>query len=70
MIQIENNGPEISSTNYFDSEHAQKGYFFLSTNAGCVRLLVPDIRRSDIAEFKTAKYVVLSRGPWQNRDGL
>jgi hypothetical protein len=64
LFRIENNGQAIASTNYFDSEHAAKGYFFLSTNAGCVRLLVPDSQQAAIQEFKTAKYVILSRGPW------
>ena len=74
FLTIENNGPDISNTNYFDSEHAQRGYFYLSTNAGCVRLLVPDNQIQTIAEFKAAtKYVILSRGTWpkqKKNDGL
>lgn len=64
LFEVINNGQDIESTNYFDSEHAMRGAFFLSINAGCVRLLVPDIQQSEIQEFKTAKYAILSRGPW------
>ncbi len=64
LLKIENDGQDILATNYFDSEHAGRGYFFLSLNAGCVRMLVPDDKTSEIPEFKTAKYAILSRGPW------
>jgi hypothetical protein len=33
MFTFENNGPEIVSTNYWLSEHAQRGYVYLSINA-------------------------------------
>lgn len=70
IIHIGNNSQEIVSTNYFDTEHAAKGLFYVSTNAGCVRLLVPEIMEAAITDMKTAKYVIMSRGPWpaQNRD--
>jgi hypothetical protein len=64
LLQIENDGPDITATNYWDIEHAKRGYFFLSLNAGCVRLLVPDSKVSEIQEFKTARFAILSRGPW------
>jgi hypothetical protein len=70
FFKIENNKQQIVNTNYFDTEHAEKGYFYLSTNAGCVRLLVPDSQTSAILEFQAAKYVTFSVGPWldQGRD--
>ena len=64
ILKIMNDGPDIAETNYFDFEHANRGLFYLSINAGCARLLVPDIQQAAIQEFKTAKYVILSRGPW------
>jgi hypothetical protein len=64
LLQIENDGPDIRATNYWDSEHAERGYFYLSLNSGCVRLLVPDAKVAEIQEFRTAKYAILSRGPW------
>ena len=73
FFSIENNGPDVIATDYFDSKHAQRGYFYLSTNAGCVRLLVPDNQTNAIPEFKTAECVILSRGPWPEQgkvDGL
>lgn len=41
MIHIENDGPRIVSTDYWQSEHAARGLVYLSVNAGAVRLLVP-----------------------------
>lgn len=65
MIEIHNNGPAISGTNYWDTEHA--GYFYLSWNAGAARLLVPDTRVGEIAEMRTGEYVILSYGPWTDQ---
>ena len=50
MLKIENNGPEIISPNYWDSDYAKKGYVYLSVNAGAFRLRgpcgkVPDFSR-------------------------
>lgn len=64
IIQIQNNETEIVSTNYWQTENAQRGLFYLSINAGTFRLLVPSIQESAIAEMATAKEVIISRGPW------
>lgn len=69
MLEIINKGPELARTNYFDSEHAAKGLYFLSWNAGAGRLLVPDSRLPEMVEMKTATYVIVSRGPWPERGG-
>jgi len=69
LFEVVNDGKNIESTNYFDSEHAKQGYFYLSTNSGCVRLLVPDNQLQAIKDFKAAKYVILSRGPWPEQEG-
>lgn len=63
LIKIENNGPEIIGTNYFDSEYAARGYCYLSINAGAFRLLIPPALESAIAEMKTGKMAVISIGP-------
>jgi hypothetical protein len=63
MLQIFNRGQEIASTNYWDSDYAQEGFFFLSWNAGAARLLVPDLMLPAIAEMRTASHGVISRGP-------
>jgi hypothetical protein len=64
MIKLSNKGKEILETNYWDSEYAQEGIYYLSWNAGAARLLVPDSKKSDINEMKSAKYVIISRGTW------
>lgn len=68
MITIGNKGPEIDSTNYWDTEHAQSGYLYLSFNAGAARLLVPDSQLAAIKEMRTGKYVIISRGKYQGRE--
>lgn len=67
MIQIQNNDAEIVYTNYWDSQHAARGFFFLSINVGTFRLLVPDSMISEIAEWKRAEEVIISRGPWPEK---
>jgi len=69
FIQIENRGQAIVKTNYWDSEYAQAGMFYLSWNAGAARLLVPDAQKLTLPEMRTAKYVIVSRGPWDDHGG-
>ncbi len=69
MITIENQGQRIVTTNYWDSEHAGRGYFYLSWNAGAGRILVPDVQKPVLREMKTASEVILSRGPWTDQGG-
>lgn len=63
----------LVSTNYWDSELARAGFVFLSWNAGAARLLLPDSMKSAIHEMRTARHVVITRGPWDamcGREGL
>ncbi len=69
MITIQNDGQHIVSTDYWDSEHAKAGYFFLTWNAGAARLLVPDSQHFALREMKTAREVIVSRGPWVDQGG-
>src|SRR3990167_2306796 len=64
ILTIENDGPRIVRTNYWSSEHAARGAFYVSVNAGAFRVLVPEAVRDVVAEMRTAKEVVISRGPW------
>jgi hypothetical protein len=65
-FMIENNGPEILSSNFWDSDKAN---FFLSVNDGAARLLIPDSRIDEIQKMITSKLVILSRGPcWPQFD--
>jgi hypothetical protein len=73
MIRIQNDGPALVWTDYWDTPHAGAGYFYLSWNAGTARLLVPDSQRPALAEMATAREVIISRGPWTDqgsRDAL
>jgi hypothetical protein len=64
LIEIQNHGPLILATNYWESELAQAGKFYCSVNAGSIRLLVPPSQRASIEDMRASQYVVLSRGPW------
>jgi len=68
ILEIINKGPGIAKTNFFDSEYAKNGYFYLSTDAGCARLLIPDSQQGILKELNGVAYVILSRGPWIKRD--
>ena len=67
MFELSNNGPEISETNYWDSQCAKEGRHFLSWNAGVARVLVPDSRMNDLPDMAAAKEVIISEGPWRER---
>ncbi len=69
MIEIHNDGSMIVSTNYWSREHARKGHFFLSWNAGTARLLVPPMQEPALADMRTAEYVIITRGPWPQAGG-
>ncbi len=67
LITIGNDGPIITSTNYWETDYNKQGVLFFSVNAGAFRLLVPDGSVVDTAEMLTAKTVVVSTGPGMNR---
>jgi hypothetical protein len=64
QLTITNNGAEISSTNFWETALAQTGNVFLSLNADCFRLLLPESVEDKLIEMQTARTVVVSRGPW------
>lgn len=64
MFTIINEGQEILSTNYFESENASHGYYFLSINAGCIRLLVPKKMIYDLHDMSKAKKIIITYGKW------
>jgi hypothetical protein len=64
-LLIANDGAEIVSTNFWDKEtsYSKIGAFYLSINAGCFRLLVPDCYKSEVPDMrKGCKYIVVNRG--------
>lgn len=73
-LRIKNHGPLVVATNYWGLPAAKAGKFYLSTNAGAFRLLVPRQHESILeADLVPAKEVVISRGPWpqaRREDGL
>ena len=69
MITFENRGQAIARTNYWDSEHAKAGYLYLSWNAGAGRLLIPDSQKPMLREMRSAREVIISRGPWADQGG-
>ena len=69
MIQIENKGAEIVSSNYWNTENNLKGLFFCSINAGAFRLLVDSRTNGELIEpmleaARNASEIVISRGFW------
>jgi hypothetical protein len=61
MIEIQNSGQTITSTNYFQTEHGKAGLFFLSCNAGAARLLMPPKCRVYLDEMLTGNFVSIGR---------
>ena len=71
-FEIENDGPLIVTSNYWESEIAAAGKLYLTINAGCFRLLVPQIQRATISDMRPgAKHIVVSmlpRDKWVDRE--
>lgn len=69
FVYVGNRGQAIAGTNYWDSQPAGEGLYYLSWNAGAGRLLVPDSQKRFVSEMKSAKHVVVSRGPMPQHGG-
>jgi hypothetical protein len=54
-----NDGQLITETNYWQTSFNESGYFYLSINAGAIRLLVPE-NFDEVFEFHTAEFVVVT----------
>lgn len=70
---IENDGPRIVATNYWDLPAARAGKVLVSINAGAFRVLLPPALEPALADMATARECVVSRGPWPGaglRDAL
>lgn len=59
MLTIRNSGQEIAETNYWSLPHAQRGFLYLSGNAGALRLLVPAAAGDYLAEMRTGTSVTI-----------
>jgi len=58
-INIENDGPDIRVTNYWDTEIGNKHYAY-AMNAGCMRVLIPACSEHFIPEMVTCDYAIVS----------
>jgi hypothetical protein len=69
IIQIQNDGPALVATDYWDTQHAAAGLIYASCNGGTIRLLLPPAREPDLPDMtRGVEYVILSRGPWPEQD--
>ena len=55
IIAVENDGPIITNTNYWESEHATAGYAYLTINAGWKGRFAT--YTSDIADVPSAQAI-------------
>lgn len=64
MLRIESDGPVITATNFWSTDLARTGKFYLSLNAGAFRLLVPPQHTGALRDMRAAHTCVVSRGPY------
>lgn len=62
FIVTENNGQLITSCTYWGCEREIKGGFYVTLNAGAVRLICPRSQESTITEMQTAREVIMTKG--------
>lgn len=68
ILAVENHGPLITSSNYWQSAACKAGKIIVSVNAGAIRILLPPTANDLVTDCQTCRYVVLSRGPWPAAD--
>lgn len=59
LISVANAGPDIADTNFWFTDHAARGLCFLSSNAGTLRLLVPQAAERFLPEMLTGRSVTI-----------
>ena len=70
LVEVANAGGDITATNYWDTPFAKAGGMYLTVNAGCFRLLLPEGSESVIREIDAVGEVVISRGPSDLGDAI
>jgi hypothetical protein len=71
MLRIVNEGQRLVETNYWQTENAKRGFMYLTTNAGCIRLLVPPSGEHLLSEMsRKVREVVLTRGRLEKVDDV
>lgn len=63
-LTIENHGPLILASNFWDLPAALAGKFLVSPNAGAFRVLVPPAAEPSLPDMLAAQGCAVSRGPW------
>ena len=63
VLTIGNDGADIGSTNFWQSETCLEGYAFFSVNGGAIRMIVPQSLEYMLADIQTGKEVIISRLP-------
>lgn len=61
LFSVANNGPELVSTDYWETFQAQRGDCYLSGNAGVLRLLVPSAQDAMLQEMQKGTRVTIER---------
>ena len=61
---VDNDGPLVVSSNYWDLPECAMGKVLLTVNAGAFRLLLPPAAEGALEDMRAAKICVVSRGPW------
>lgn len=56
-VRIQNDGPRVVSTDYWQTEHAARGLVYVSGNAGVWRLLLPRAAHGCLPGIRTGKSV-------------
>jgi hypothetical protein len=64
-LVIRNNGPDIAATNYWGTQLCAGGLFYLTPNAGTMRLLMPPSQEVALQEMRAGRQIVLTRGQYQ-----
>lgn len=68
MLFIENDGPDVIRSNYWKTELAERGLFFLSVNSRAFRLLAPRQFEAALEDMRSAHSVIVSRGHGWNAE--
>lgn len=59
---------ELEQTNWWGLPYADKGYIYVTFNAGEFRVLLPHDYEYLITAMRCATRVDITRGPWEERD--
>ncbi len=68
VIKINNNGPDIESTNFWDLFLAREGFLYLSIHEGVARLLVPPDYTEVLMNMTLGSRATLTKGVWNGYD--